>query len=77
MKFFVVFDKETGKVLRTGECQDMDIDKQLFADNEDLVETARSLGPNRCRVDPATKWVEEVPYERPLRIPQLAVKPDA
>lgn len=40
---FVVYDSETGRILRAGSCQEIDFELQVMADNEAVVEAACTL----------------------------------
>jgi hypothetical protein len=54
-KNFVVFDKATGVVKRTGRCRDMDFAGQVMHDGEGIIETERHLHPDKCAVDLVTR----------------------
>ena len=40
---FVVYDEETGRILRAGSCQEIDVELQVMADNEAVVEASCQL----------------------------------
>lgn len=50
MKNFLVFDKTTGEIKRTGMCQDELVKEQAFIPGEESVEAAIEQ-PERYRVD--------------------------
>jgi hypothetical protein len=57
MKHYVVYDKETGFVHRTGQCSDEDLPKQAMRPADTVIEHVSPVDPNTIRVDLATKSV--------------------
>lgn len=53
-KYFAVFDKATGKVLRTGYCGIRDFFNQA-GEGEEVIEVVEHLNPNEHVVDLSTK----------------------
>jgi hypothetical protein len=54
MKYYVVYDRETGFVHRTGQCPDGDLKAQAMRPQDAVAELESPVDPNTIRVDVAT-----------------------